>query len=162
MKTKHLTISAMFIAIGVLAGNLIYIPIGTAKCFPIQHTLNILAAVFLGPVYGVMNAFCISLLRNFMGTGSLLAFPGSMIGAFIAGYIFKITKNNYATAIAEVVGTGIIGGLVAMPIATLVMGNPVGVFAFIPAFALSSFGGAVIAIILLNSTQFVRTVKKSN
>ena len=91
MKTKKMAISAMFIAVGVLAGNIIYIPVGASKCFPVQHTLNILAAVFLGPAYGVINAFCISLLRNFMGTGSLLAFPGSMVGAFLAGMMYKMT-----------------------------------------------------------------------
>lgn len=160
MQTKKLTISAMFIAIGVLAGNLIYIPVGAAKCFPIQHTLNVMAAVLLGPWYGVLNAFCISLLRNLLGTGSLLAFPGSMIGALLAGYAYKFTKNNYATAVAEVVGTGVIGGLLAVPIAILVMGKAAGALAFIPAFLLSSFGGSVIAVILLRSTQLVKAVTR--
>ena len=156
MKTKKMAISAMFIAVGVLAGNIIYIPVGASKCFPVQHTLNILAAVFLGPAYGVINAFCISLLRNFMGTGSLLAFPGSMVGAFLAGMIYKMTKNNWATAVAEVVGTGVLGGLLAVPI-----GQEAGALAFVPSFLLSSFGGSVIAMILLKSAHFVQAAKKS-
>lgn len=160
MKTKQLTVSAMFIAIGVLAGNLIYIPIGASKCFPIQHTLNVLAAVLLGPTYGVLNAFCISLLRNFMGTGSLLAFPGSMLGALVAGYVFRFTKNRYATAVGEVIGTGIIGGILAVPLSTFVMGNAVGAFAYVPAFLISSVGGSIIAVILLNSTALVKSIKK--
>lgn len=162
MKTRKLTISAMFIAIGVLAGNLIYIPVGASKCFPIQHTLNILAAVLLGPVYGVMNAFCISLLRNFMGTGSLLAFPGSMVGALLAGCIYKITKNKYLTAGAEVFGTGVLGGLLAVPISILAMGKAVGALAYVPAFLLSSFGGSIVAVLLLQSTYFVKTVTKTS
>lgn len=162
MKTRKLTVSAMFIAIGVLAGNIIYIPVGASKCFPIQHTLNVLAAVLLGPAYGVMNAFCISLLRNFMGTGSLLAFPGSMVGALLAGYIYKFTKNKYATAVGEVVGTGVLGGLLAVPISILVMGNAVGAMAYVPSFLLSSFGGSVIAVILLQSSYFVKAVTKSS
>lgn len=162
MKTRKLTISAMFIAIGVLAGNLIYIPVGASKCFPIQHTLNILAAVLLGPVYGVVNAFCISLLRNFMGTGSLLAFPGSMVGALLAGYIFKLTKNNYLTAVAEVFGTGVLGGLLAVPIAIFAMGKAVGALAYVPAFLLSSFGGSIVAVLLLQSAYFVKTVSKTS
>ena len=157
MKTKKMAISAMFIAVGVLAGNIIYIPVGASKCFPVQHTLNILAAVFLGPAYGVINAFCISLLRNFMGTGSLLAFPGSMVGAFLAG----MTKNNWATAAAEVVGTGVLGGLLAVPMAILLMGQEAGALAFVPSFLLSSFGGSVIAMILLKSAHFVQAAKKS-
>ncbi len=162
MKTRKLTISAMFIAIGVLAGNLIYIPVGASKCFPIQHTLNILAAVLLGPVYGVINAFCISLLRNFMGTGSLLAFPGSMIGALLAGYIYQLTKNNYFTAVAEVFGTGVLGGLLAVPIGIFAMGKAVGALAYVPAFLLSSFGGSVVAVLLLQSAYFVKTVTKTS
>jgi protein ThiW len=161
VKTKKMAISAMFIAVGVLAGNIIYIPVGASKCFPVQHTLNILAAVFLGPAYGVINAFCISLLRNFMGTGSLLAFPGSMVGAFLAGMIYKMTKNNWATAVAEVVGTGVLGGLLAVPIAILMMGQEAGALAFVPSFLLSSFGGSVIAMILLKSAHFVQAAKKS-
>lgn len=151
----------MFIAIGVLAGNLIYIPVGVSKCFPIQHTLNVLAAVLLGPVYGLINAFCISLLRNLLGTGSLLAFPGSMVGALLAGYVYKMTKNNYATAAAEVIGTGVLGGLLSVPIAIFVMGKAVGALAYVPAFLLSSFGGSVIAVILLKSVQFVKAVKSN-
>ena len=161
MKTKKMAISAMFIAVGVLAGNIIYIPVGASKCFPVQHTLNILAAVFLGPAYGVINAFCISLLRNFMGTGSLLAFPGSMVGAFLAGMMYKMTKDNWATAAAEVVGTGVLGGLLAVPMAILLMGQEAGALAFVPSFLLSSFGGSVIAMILLKSAHFVQAAKKS-
>ncbi len=161
MKTKKLTASAMLIAIGALAGNVIYIPVGASKCFPIQHTINVLSAVLLGPLYGVGNAFCISLLRNFMGTGSLLAFPGSMVGALLAGYVYKMTKNHYATAVAEVVGTGILGGLLAVPIAVLIMGKEAGALAYVPGFLLSSFGGSIIAVILLKSTQFVKAINQS-
>lgn len=161
MKTKKLTISALFIAIGVLAGNVIYIPVGASKCFPIQHTINVLSAVFLGPLYGVINAFCISLLRNFMGTGSLLAFPGSMIGALLAGYAYQLTKNTYATAAAEIFGTGILGGLLAVPIAVLVMGKEAGALAYVPGFLLSTIGGSIIAVVLLKSTMLVKAVNKS-
>lgn len=160
MKTRKLTVSAMFIAIGVLAGNLIYIPVGASKCFPIQHALNVLAAVLLGPAYGVVNAFCISLLRNLLGTGSLLAFPGSMVGALLAGYIYKLSKNKYMTATAEVFGTGVLGGLLAVPISVLVMGKAVGALAYVPAFMLSSFGGSIVAVLLLQSSYFVKAVTK--
>lgn len=119
MKTKKMAVSAMFIAVGVLAGNVIYIPVGASKCFPIQHTLNVLAAVFLGPFYGVVNAFCISLLRNLLGTGSIMAFPGSMVGALLAGIIYRMTKNQWATATAEVLGTGVLGGLLAVPLSLI-------------------------------------------
>ena len=47
-KTKKLTMAAMFVAIGVVLGNIIYIPVGVSKCFPIQHAINVLAATILG------------------------------------------------------------------------------------------------------------------
>ncbi len=92
--TKRLTMAAMFVAIGVILGNVVYIPVGVSKCFPIQHAINVMSAVILGPGYGVLIAFVISLLRNILGTGSLLAFPGSMIGALLAGFAYKYTKIN--------------------------------------------------------------------
>lgn len=159
MKTKKLTVSAMFIAIGVLAGNLIYIPIGAAKCFPIQHTINVLSAVLLGPWYAVGNAFCISLLRNFMGTGSLLAFPGSMLGALLAGLVFKASSNKLAAAGGEIFGTSILGGLLAVPIATLVMGKEAGAFLYIFPFFISTLGGSIIAVLLLKSSDLMRAAK---
>ena len=158
--TKKITISAMFIAITVLAGNVIYIPVGASKCFPIQHTVNVLSAVLLGPYYAVLNAFCISLLRNFLGTGSLLAFPGSMIGAFLAGILYKYTKNNLISCIGEVVGTGIIGGLVAVPIAVLIMGNEAGALAYVIPFIISSTGGSIIAFLILKSREIIKLSKK--
>ena len=88
MKLKKLTISAMLVAVAVILSSF-SIPIGPSRCFPIQHLCNVLAAVFLGPVYGVSMAFCTALIRNLLGTGSLLAFPGSMVGAFVSAMIFK-------------------------------------------------------------------------
>ncbi len=151
MKTKKLTFCAMLIAIGVLAGNIIYIPVGASKCFPVQHTINVLSAALLGPGYAVLNAFCISLLRNFLGTGSLLAFPGSMIGACLAGLIYKATKSNFGCAVGEVIGTGLLGGLLALPIATLVMGKESGAFVYVISFTTASGIGSVIGYVLLKA-----------
>lgn len=147
--TKRLTMAAMFVAIGVILGNVVYIPVGVSKCFPIQHAINVMSAVILGPGYGVLIAFVISLLRNILGTGSLLAFPGSMIGALLAGLVYKYTKNKYITSIAEVFGTGVLGGLIAFPVAKYFMGKEVAIFFFVYPFILSSIGGSLIAIIIL-------------
>ena len=94
MKLKKLTISAMLVAVAVVLSSF-SIPIGPSRCFPIQHLCNVLAAVFLGPVYGVSMAFCTALIRNLLGTGSLLAFPGSMVGAFVSAMIFKYTRCDW-------------------------------------------------------------------
>jgi len=149
MSTKKVTISSLLIAIGVIAGNIIFIPIGVSKCFPVQHTINVIAAVILGPGYGVAVAFCISLLRNILGTGSLLAFPGSMIGVFLAGIIYKKTKNILCAVAGEIFGTGILGGLLSFPIANFIMGKKVGALFFIAPFLISTIGGSLIAFFIL-------------
>ena len=104
MNLKKLTISAMLVAVAVILSSF-SIPIGASRCFPIQHMVNVIAAVFLGPVYGVSMAFCTALIRNLLGTGSLLAFPGSMVGAFISAMVFKYTKSRIGAYIGEVFGT---------------------------------------------------------
>ena len=49
MQVKKLTSAALLIAIGTLSAHLIYIPAGVSKCFPVQHAINVLGAVLLGP-----------------------------------------------------------------------------------------------------------------
>lgn len=144
MDTKKMTFSALLIAMGVFLGNLIFIPIGVAKCFPVQHAINVISAAILGPFYSVTIAFCISLLRNIIGTGSLLAFPGSMIGAAIAGILYKKTGKELLAVSGEIFGTGIIGGLLAFPMAKFIMGKEVVGLFFIVPFSISSIGGSII------------------
>lgn len=148
--TKKLVLSSLLVAFGTVIGAVFYIPLLGGKMFPIQHFINVVSAIILGPLYAVGNAFVISLLRNILGTGSILAFPGSMVGALLAGILYKRYKNFYATALGEVVGTGILGALLAYPFATLMLGKEVALFAYIFPFSLSCIGGAVLAIIFLN------------
>ena len=101
---RKLATAAMLVAVAVICSPL-SIPVGASKCFPIQHLVNVIAGVFLGPWYAVGAAFCTSLIRNLLGTGSLLAFPGSMCGALLCGLgpIFAmniIIKNTNAMATA--------------------------------------------------------------
>ena len=82
--TKKLAIAGILVAVAVV-GSTFSFPVFGSKCAPVQHMVNVLCAVFLGPWYGVGVAFTASLLRNLMGLGSLLAFPGSMCGALLCG-----------------------------------------------------------------------------
>jgi energy coupling factor transporter S component ThiW len=149
-KTHKLTLTAMLIAIGTLSSNVLFIPIGFTKVFPIQHFLNVLSAVLLGPIYAVGQALCVSILRNIMGTGSIFAFPGSMVGALLAGLLFMKTKKIYMAFFGEVIGTGIIGAMLAYPIATLLLGQNATVFGFVPLFIFSSIAGALIGWMILS------------
>lgn len=157
---KKMVLAAMLAAIGVLTSHLVYIPVGVAKCFPMQHAVNVIAAVFLGPWYAVGTAFVISLLRNMMGVGSILAFPGSMIGAFIAGLAFMKVRKVEAAVIGEVIGTGIIGGMAAVPIANAFLGTSKAAFALVIPFVVSSLGGAAISYVLLKTSAIDRMMDR--
>lgn len=156
--TKKLAVAAIFVAIAVVGSAFISFPVFGSKCSPTQHMVNVLCAVFLGPWYGVGVAFCASLIRNLVGAGTLMAFPGSMIGALCCGLVFKALKNkNEVAAIvltlaAEMLGTGVLGGLCAYPVAALFMdvdAASTAVTAYIIPFLISTVAGSIIAGVLV-------------
>jgi energy coupling factor transporter S component ThiW len=160
MNIKKLTLAGMLSALGVVCSTF-YIPIGIAKCFPIQHLINVVCAILLGPFYGVLCAFTTSLIRNLLGTGTPLAFLGSMIGALIAGIAYQKTKKIYAAALGEIFGTGIIGSLLCYPFARLFLGNQTAVwYTFVLPFFASTVCGSVIAIVLLTSQSKIMQMLK--
>lgn len=161
MKYRHLTSAALLIAIGTLSSHLIYIPVGVSKCFPIQHAINVMGAVLLGPQYAVSIAFVISCLRNIFGTGSLLAFPGSMLGALLAGLAYQRWQNLPSAMLGEILGTGFLGGFVAWIIAKLLLGSNAVAYFFIPPFLVSTIGGSIIAGLLLKSGVLVHLKTKA-
>ncbi len=149
MKHTHkMTLSGLLIALGVVTGSIFYIPIGVIKAFPVQHMINVISALLLGPFYAVANAFVISLIRNMTGVGSLLAFPGSMIGALLAALMFKKWKKVGVAFLGEWVGTGFIGGIVASIMAKELLGSTASMSVFLYSFLASSFVGASIAVII--------------
>lgn len=162
-QTKKLCLAGILCAVAVV-GSLFSFPVLGSKCAPVQHTVNILCAVVLGPWYGVLVAFCASLIRNLLGLGSLMAFPGSMLGALLCGIAFWKTKNVPLTLVAEVLGTGILGGLCAWPVAILFMGKSAGdvaFYAYIVPFLISTVGGAIISAFLIATLQKTGLIKKA-
>lgn len=148
-KTRKLTFTAIIAAITTISSSIVYIPLGVVKAFPIQHFANILSAVLLGPWYSVLLAFLASTLRILLGTGTIFAYPGSMIGAFLASTLFVKTKKLVFAGLGEVIGTGIIGAMATYPIAVLFLGQETTLFGLVPAFAISSFTGAIMGYGLL-------------
>ena len=122
---KKLTVTAILAAVAVV-GSLFSFPVFGSKCAPVQHMVNIL-----------------------LGLGSPLAFPGSMCGALLGGLLYKYGKKLPFAYIGEVVGTGILGGMLSYPVAYLVMGNTAAtLFMFVVPFLISTCGGTIIAIII--------------
>ncbi|MBM7599673.1 energy coupling factor transporter S component ThiW [Virgibacillus halotolerans] len=158
-RTRLLTTMAAFIAIGTIGSQLLWFPAGVAKAYPVQHTVNVMAAVILGPGPAVIIAFMIGLLRNMLGFGTLIAFPGGMIGAFLAGFLFRKFGKPFWAAIGEVFGTGIIGSLFSVPFAKIILGSSVGALFFMPSFLISSITGACIALFIVSRVTIDKHIK---
>lgn len=151
--TKKLALAGVLTALAVV-GSFLSFPVAGSKCAPVQHMVNIFAAVLLGPGWGVGIAFCASLLRNLLGIGSLMAFPGSMIGALCCGLVYKKCKVLSLTCLAEALGTGILGGIAAYPVALFLMGAaPAGLFIYVIPFLISTVAGSILAFLLISVFQ---------
>lgn len=123
-----LVFAAVLVALAVV-GSLVSFPIGASKCAPVQHLVNIIGAVFL-------------------------AFPGSMVGAFVAGMLYKYIKKLPAAYVGELFGTSVLGGLLAYPVARFLVGAPAAaITVYILPFFVSCAGGTVLAIVIVTALK---------
>lgn len=147
-ETRKVAYAVVLAAIGVALGTF-SIPVLTARVLPAQHFINVVGAVVLGPWWAAGIALVVGIIRNVMGTGTLFAFPGGMIGALIAGFVYRYTRNIYAAALGEIVGTGFIAAVVSTLLVAPFMGRSLGVFALVPAFFGSTLAGSILGVIAL-------------
>ena len=136
MKTnsKKLALAGVLCAVAVV-GSMLQFPVFGSQCAPVQHMVNVICAVFLGPGYGVAVAFLASLL---------------------CGLVYWKTRNLPATLAGEVFGTGIIGGLLSYPVAVAFMGvvaGSIAFYAYVVPFLVSTVGGSILAGILVFTLQ---------
>lgn len=158
--TRRVAQAVVLVAIGVALAPFTSFPIGIARVNPTQHFVNILAAVLLGPWWAVGIAAIISILRNALGVGTILAFPGSMIGALLAGYVYRFTRNLYLSAAGEMIGTGLIAAVLsALVVAPMIMGQTMAMTALIASFLSSSALGAIIGVLALRMLERAGVVK---
>ncbi|MDE7299907.1 MAG: energy coupling factor transporter S component ThiW [Lachnospiraceae bacterium] len=151
--TYRLALAGLLTALAV-AGSFISFRVAGSQCAPVQHMVNIFGAVLLGPGWSVGIAFTASLLRNLTGLGSLMAFPGSMIGALACGLMYRCSCRLSLTCAAEALGTGVLGGLAAYPVAKLLMNlDPAGAFVYMMPFFISTAAGSILALALLTALQ---------
>jgi energy coupling factor transporter S component ThiW len=150
MKDVHrLTLMGLLVAIGTLSAHLIWFPAGIAKAFPVQHAINVIAGVLLGPIPAAVIALVIGILRNLLGIGTLMAFPGGIIGAYVAGLVYQRTGRTQAAVLGEILGTGLGGALGAFLLARFILGQDLAAFFFVIPFAISSAAGAILAYFIL-------------
>ena len=148
--TRRTAYAVVLVAIGVALAPYTSFPIGIAKINPTQHFVNVLGAVLLGPWWAVLIAAVIGAIRNFMGMGTLLAFPGGMIGAFLAGFAYRYVKRLDLMAAGEMVGTGLIAPVVsALVVAPFLMDKSIPLFALMPSFIGSTVIGALLGVMAI-------------
>ena len=84
----------------------------------------------------------------------MLAFPGSMVGAFVAGMLYKYIKKLPAAYVGELFGTSVLGGLLAYPVARFLVGSPAAAITmYIFPFFVSCAGGTVLAIVIVTALK---------
>ena len=164
----HKLCMAAFLTALAVVGSLFSFPFLGAKCSPVQHLVNIVAGVYLGPWWAMGSGFCAALIRNFMALGSPLAFPGSMVGSFLCGVMYHwIFKNKHLAVrlimayIGELVGTSVIGGMLAYPVALFIMKNEAAtLFAFVIPFFISCVVGTVGAVVIVTTLKATHALDK--
>lgn len=103
---------SIFVAIGVVISPILRV---VGFC-PTQHFVNIVCAVFLGPWYALLCATLIGIIRMSLMAIPPLALTGAVFGAFLSGVLYKKTNKLIMACIGEVIGTGIIGSIVSVPV----------------------------------------------
>lgn len=148
--TRQAAYAVVLVAVGVALAPFTSFPVGIARVNPTQHFVNVIAAVLIGPWWATGIAGIIGVIRNALGVGTFLAFPGGMIGALCAGGLYRLFRKVSAGAAGEVIGTGFIAPVVsALWVAPALMGRNIGFLALFPSFLASSLVGAVSALFAL-------------
>lgn len=84
-----------------------------------------------------------------------------MCGALLSGLLYRWIKKLPAAYVGEVIGTGIIGGMLSYPIAAVLMGNQTAaLFTFVVPFLISTVGGTIMAMVITMTMQKTGVLRK--
>ncbi|TFG20805.1 MAG: energy coupling factor transporter S component ThiW [Promethearchaeota archaeon] len=156
----RVAMAAMFTALGVVLSYInpfAYIVLGGFKINPFAHLINSIVGVFLGPLWGVIVACFIAIIRYSAGIGTVFAFPGGIPGALVVGIIavvlsaMKKEKYRSFAALTEVIGTVGIGAVICYAF----MGAASTIYLW-GGFAMSSLLGSTVGFVI------IRILKKQN
>ncbi len=152
MRTRKLVLAAVFAAMPVVLSFVPgVIPVAGAKLNPWQHMTNVMAGVMLGPWYAALSATVAALLRNYLGVGTLLAFPGGIPGALVVGLAHAFWRRPWV-GLLEPLGTGIVGAAVgSFLVAPVFMGRAFPIATMMPLFLASSVPGAILGVLALRA-----------
>jgi energy coupling factor transporter S component ThiW len=156
-RIRKIVLTGLFAALAVILSG-IHFPIGPAKVLPFQHMVNGLAGVILGPWYGALAALIAGIIRNAIGTGTPLAFPGGIPGALVVGLAYRWVGKDWA-ALTEPLGTGLIGVSLVVLLVGPLMGKEFGFLFFFTAFMASSIPGSVLGYFLLKTLRRTKVLE---
>lgn len=156
VKIRKMVLTAMFACLSFVLCTFVYFP----SMAPFQHFVNVLAAVFLGPWYGLAAAFLTGIMRMMSGR-TIQALVGAIFGAFLSGLLYQKTQKLWAAVVGEVIGTGIISAMVAYPLMKLWYGlDAQSPFYYIPFYTPSSMMGAFLAVLVLGVLKRSGTLQR--
>ncbi len=156
LKIRKMVLTAMFACLSFVLCTFVYFP----SMAPFQHFVNVLAAVFLGPWYGLAAAFLTGVMRMMSGR-TIQALVGAVFGAFLSGLLYQRTGRLWAAVAGEVIGTGFISAMVAFPLMKLWYGlDAQSPFYYIPFYTPSSMMGAFLAVLVLGVLKRSGTLQR--
>jgi energy coupling factor transporter S component ThiW len=137
---------SMLAAAGVVLSPILRVP-GMA---PMQHFINVICAVLLGPRYAFTCALLIAALRMSLMGINILAVTGAIFGALLSGILYKATGRLSGALAGEIIGTGVIGAIVSYPAMAFIYGSAeVALFTYIPSFTAGTIIGGSLGFMLL-------------
>lgn len=147
---KKQILTALLACMGYVLNTFVWFP----RMAPFQHFINVLASVFLGPLWSFVCALLIGLLRMILNGSSILAVIGAVVGAFLSGILYKRFKKLYWAVIGEIIGTGLISAIISYPFMRIFYGLPkTSVFTYVPFFVPASFMGSMLAVLLIKTLE---------
>ncbi len=153
LSTKKMVAVGLFAALGTVLGGISF-PLGPTRVMPLQHTLNAIMGIMLGPWLAAAAALITGILRLSLGLGTIFALPGGIFGGIVVGYVYRWTGRDMA-ALVEPVGTALIGGTLSGMIVAPAIGSPETSLYFIGIFAASAVPGSIIGYGVLKALNYV-------
>lgn len=140
----------MMIALGVVISPILRV----AGFCPMQHFINVIMAVTVGPWYGFFGAVAIGIIRMALMAISPMALTGAVIGAFLSGLLYRIFHKHIAAVIGEIIGTGILGSMLSFPVMKYLWGTEgLALFYYTPSFVTATIIGGTFAWFFLKALQ---------
>ena len=147
-EVRKLVYTALLAALTVVLSAVVIIPVGPTKVQPMQHMMNVVAGILLGPFYATLGAVVTGLVRFFLGTGTVFAFPGGIPGALVVGLAYKYIKKDWV-GLLEPIGTGPIGATLSVFLVAPLIDRTMSLWTFQVAFLASSIPGSIIGLVLV-------------